>query len=71
MFYFLPKFYMSGVSLGSTALTAATSGAQDVVDAMAETVANNMAFFLVIAGVGATLAIVRYLFKRFARVHRG
>jgi hypothetical protein len=61
---------MTGATLGNTALTAARAGAQDVIDVFAATVANNIAFFLVVAAVGVAVWVVRYIMKKMTRPHR-
>jgi hypothetical protein len=55
---------MNGADLGSTALAAATAEAQNVIDVFAESVAANIAFFLVIAAVLVACGVVVYIMKK-------
>lgn len=71
-FYFLPISVMgTGASLTAGALTAATSGAGEVIEAFANTASALMPYFLIIAAVGASLWAVKFVVKRFTKVHRG
>jgi hypothetical protein len=62
---------MTGVTLGATALGAATTGAGDVLNVTAQTVANNIAFFLLVAAVGVGVFVVMYIMRRMTHIHRG
>jgi len=58
-----------GSSLTPQALTDAIAGSGDVVEAFANTASALMPFFLIIAAVGASLVLVRWLVVKMTVVH--
>jgi hypothetical protein len=62
---------MTGPALGAPALAEAQSGAGTVLTVLAETVANNIAFFLLVAAVGVGVFVVMYIMRRMTHIHRG
>jgi len=62
---------MTGASLGATALSNAATGSQTVLTVVSQTVAYNIQFFLLAAAVAVGVFVVKFIMRRFTRVHRG
>lgn len=58
-----------GSSLSPQALTDAIAGSGDVIEAFANTASALMPYFLIIAAVGASLVLVRWLVVKMTCVH--
>jgi hypothetical protein len=55
---------MNGATLGSSALSNAQAGVTQLFDVLGQTVAKNVAFFLLVAAVGVGFLVVRWLMHR-------
>jgi len=60
----------TGPALGATALTNSVTGATNVLNTITQTVGSNIQFFLVIAATGIGIWVVRFIMRKFTKIHR-